>query len=364
MKRKTKQVLKTLVLSALGIGAVIGAASGINALVEKNDTDLKTIYPVFEIGGLNETDGKYEKSDSTLYTKAAFECQGLEIKVDFDNYIKYQIFYYEDDGDFISATNVAEGNNKIEVPGLATHARIELTPNWAEMGEDYEEEENQIVKWYETTKYSSQIDIKVSKEQKMDMNSYLDAVIGKGRVNSFEYNELGKGLYTTSGTFDNSNENGIWYCSTKELLRFTKQADIIIVAVGTNDYYANRPLGDKYSKKTTSIYGALHTGMEYLTTFYPDSLIIYMTPYKCYRENKLYSENNNQGYNLEDVANAIKYKANQFNIPVIDLFNKSGFEDIMFDSELTDGLHPTQEFTLDVTIPMVSDFIKNNYTQA
>lgn len=205
MKRKTKQVLKTLVLSALGIGAVVGAASGINALVEKNDTELKTIYPVFEVGGLNETDGKYELSETTLYTKDAFECQGLEIKLDFDNTIKYQVFFYESDGDFISSTTIFDGNAKMEVPTLGTHARIELTPNWAEMGEDYEEEENQIVKWYETTKYASQIEVKVNKEQKAlnipyqgeDKFEYSEKVAFaySGGMSTFYLKDHGEGAY-------------------------------------------------------------------------------------------------------------------------------------------------------------------------
>lgn len=165
MKRKTKQTLKTLALSVLGIGAIVGACAGINAIVEKQDEDLKVIYPVFEVGGLNETDGKYEKSDKTLYTKNAFECQGLEIKLAFDNYIDYQVFFYEDDGDFISCTEVFSDNQDLVVPFSATHARIELTPIWAEMGEDYDTKNEQIVKWYETAKYSSQLEVKVNKEQ-------------------------------------------------------------------------------------------------------------------------------------------------------------------------------------------------------
>ena len=173
MKRKTKQTLKTILLSALGIGAIVGVASGINTLVEKKDEDLKVIHPVFEIGGLNEADGKYEKSDKTLYTKTAFECQGLEIKLDFDNTIKYQVFFYESDGDYLSSTEVFDGNKDIDVPLLATHARLELTPKWDEMGENYDTEKEQVVKWYETIKYSSQLEIKVNKEQEWELPNLM-----------------------------------------------------------------------------------------------------------------------------------------------------------------------------------------------
>lgn len=179
MKRKTKQTLKTILLGALGIGAIVGVASGVNSLVGKDDTDLKTIHPTFEVGGLRTEDGKYEKSDKTLYTKNAFECQGLQIKLAFDNYIDYQVFFYENDGDFLSASEVISGNEEIEVPLLATHARLELTPNWAEMGEDYDTEKEQIVKWYEVTKYSSQIKIKVNKEQDVSTPDLMSSAVTK-----------------------------------------------------------------------------------------------------------------------------------------------------------------------------------------
>lgn len=165
MKRKTKQTLKTLALSVLGIGALVGVASGINALAEKQDTELKTIIPIFEVGGLKDADGKYEETKGSIYTKDAFECQGLEIALDFDNTIDYQVFYYESDGDFVSASGVISGNEKLVVPYNATHARIEVTPNWDEMGEDYADEEKQVIKWYDVLKYSSQLEIKVDKEQ-------------------------------------------------------------------------------------------------------------------------------------------------------------------------------------------------------
>ena len=104
---------------------------------------LKTIIPIFVFGGLKTEDGKYEETDGSIYTKQAFECQGLEIELDFDNTIKYQVFYYEDDGDFISSTDVLLGNQELSVPFMATHARLEITPNWAEMGEDYKDTKNQ-----------------------------------------------------------------------------------------------------------------------------------------------------------------------------------------------------------------------------
>lgn len=164
MKRKTKQTLKMVALGVVGLGAVVGAVSVLGNLRSEDD-GLKTIHPTFEVGGLKETDGKFEETSKSIYTKNAFECQGLEIELDFDNTIDYQVFYYESDGDFIEASGVINGNQDLEVPLMATHARLEITPNWAKMGEDYKDTKNQEIKWYEVAKYSTQLDIKVNENQ-------------------------------------------------------------------------------------------------------------------------------------------------------------------------------------------------------
>lgn len=212
MKHKTKKTLKTILLGALGIGAIVGVASGINTLVEKNDTELKTIHPIFAVGGLNETDGKYELSNDTLYTKDAFECNGLQVTLAFDNYIDYQVFFYESDGDFISATELISGNEAIVVPSLATHARIELTPNWDEMGDDYANAKNQVVKWYETTKYSSQIEIKVNKIgllESIEQGQVRTTLLGQGNYSfskGFTADTSKPGYFFTIGNVSKYNE--------------------------------------------------------------------------------------------------------------------------------------------------------------
>lgn len=163
MKYKTKKTLKTLALSVLGIGAIVGVCSGINTLGEKKDTDLKTIHPVFAVGGLNEL-GEFEDVNDSIYTINAFECTGLKIELDFQHKIGYKVFYYEEDGDFISSTDLIVNKQDLEVPLLATHARLEITPTWSKMDKEYSKIENQKIEWYEVIKYSSQLDVKVDKD--------------------------------------------------------------------------------------------------------------------------------------------------------------------------------------------------------
>ena len=166
MKYKTKKTLKTILLSVLGVGAIVGAASGINTLVEKQNEDLKTIYPLFSIGTLNGN-GEYVEADDTLYTKTAFECQGLKITLDFDNTIDYQIFYYDSEGEFLNSSGLITGNsNKFaSVPDMATHARLTIIPDWDKMGGDYEFSKNQVIKYTDIVKYTSQIKVEVNKTQ-------------------------------------------------------------------------------------------------------------------------------------------------------------------------------------------------------
>ena len=202
MKRKTKQTLKMVALGVVGLGAI----AGVGTLIGRNaDEELKTIHPTFEVGGLNDTDGKYEESKKTIYTKDAFECQGLEFALDFDNNIKYQVFYYESDGDYISATEVLEGNQDLQVPLSATHARMEITPIW----KSDVKEKDQEIKWYQVAKYSTQLDIKVNDEQ----IAYEELVGSFANMENLNISFFGKGIYNGTQkilTKDDAQTN-CWY---------------------------------------------------------------------------------------------------------------------------------------------------------
>ena len=155
--RKTiSQALSVVLLCALGFTAIFG----VSALSNKLKEETQVIHPTFEVGGIG-ADGKGNRADDTIYTKEAFECAGLEVKLDFDAQIEYSIFYYTEMDELV---NTDEGNTeskKFVVPLDATHARIVVTPIW-----DKEvEEEDRVCHWYDVTKYSSQLEIKVLKEQ-------------------------------------------------------------------------------------------------------------------------------------------------------------------------------------------------------
>ena len=149
-------------------------------------------------------------------------------------------------------------------------------------------------------------------------------------------------------------------CMTNLITSYNLKTDIIGVLGGVNDFNRSLPLGDIDDRDKSTIYGALHVSMSYLTEYYNDAFVFYMTPYKEYFHGVLWSDINSQGYNLEDVANAIKEVASIYNIPVLDLFTEGGFENVMYDDDC-DGIHPNQKFITNEMAPFIANFIKENY---
>lgn len=172
MKRKTKKIIKNTLLGVLCLGIVGGAAAGGKALYDYSKEDLKTIHPTFHVGGL-DTKGEYVDSDQSLYSNA-FECKGLEIKLDFDNDIKYNLYFYESDGDFVTNLldqeddfSFSDADLRVNEISKITHARILIIPQWTnvEIPDDKTEEDVKVVKWTNISSFVKQLEIKVSKNQ-------------------------------------------------------------------------------------------------------------------------------------------------------------------------------------------------------
>ena len=87
MRRNKK--LKKIGAIALCVCLMAGVFGGAMALFNRNNDELKLNY---DIGGLTD-DGAYVESDKTLYTKEAFECTDLTVRVEFDSNVKYQLFF-------------------------------------------------------------------------------------------------------------------------------------------------------------------------------------------------------------------------------------------------------------------------------
>lgn len=155
-----------------------------------------------------------------------------------------------------------------------------------------------------------------------------------------------------------SNDKG-YFCMTDKILSNTEKADIISVMLGVNDYNRNLPLGTINDTDNTTIYGSLNLIANHFDTYYEDSFVFFMTPYKERFAGGDSFRINSQGYNLMDVSNAIIEVAALHGYPVLDMFNYGRFE-IEYKAPESDGVHPSQTFVRDYTTPQIVEFIRKN----
>lgn len=140
---------------------------------------------------------------------------------------------------------------------------------------------------------------------------------------------------------------------TSNILGFGGEADIISLLLGVNDFTSKLPLGEPTDRDNTTIYGCLHLISEHFKTLYPDAFIFYMTPFQ-------YKNPDNGIYRLEDVANAVKTVAAEYDIPVLDMYNLGKYE-LEMNVSPNDGVHPSQQHHIDYTAPLICEFLARHY---
>ena len=205
MKYKTKSIIKKVALALAGIVAVSAVGVGVAKLVEYMQDDLKTISPSFDVGNLG-ADGKYVNDESTLYTKEAFQCDGLQIKLDFDNEIDYQIFFYDDLDNFIESTEVLSAAYSETVHD--GYARIVIMPT---------NDEDDKIGLTERLTYPGQMTIKVAKEQNIDyVNAFSKRMVCVDHLSLLRFCE-GRVMINNGNPYFEDNEDN--YVTSKDLLK-------------------------------------------------------------------------------------------------------------------------------------------------
>ncbi len=214
---KNGRIVKTVLAVVLAIATVAGAAALIATVANKKDDGLKKISPTFEVGGLTES-GKYKETKLSLYTKESFGCQGLKITPDFDAKANYQIYYYDEVDNFISASEVYTEGVTAEVPASAIKARLVITPIWEKGTEDKDKELN----IFDALIYGGKITIKVADKQ---YETAIEKIEGSGNLvvsleNAYVYQGYVKSDTSPSFWSNAINVNGI---------------DKVVVCVDTTD---------------------------------------------------------------------------------------------------------------------------------
>ena len=83
MKYRRKKTFSKIMSTILICFVAFGAVMAVTHLVNKPDDGRKIIRPVFAVGGLDD-EGVYMDTDKTIYSKNAFECDELQVKLDFE----------------------------------------------------------------------------------------------------------------------------------------------------------------------------------------------------------------------------------------------------------------------------------------
>lgn len=137
--------------------------------------------------------------------------------------------------------------------------------------------------------------------------------------------------------------------------------DIISIQGGINDCRLDVELGTIDSFDETTFMGAYNSLIKKIKEKYSDAFIFLMSMPKTYNSKTLdmYVHGNALGYDYLDYANAIYQIAEKWNLPVLDLYIDSFYED----TELTDGVHPSQTYITEIFAPMVAEFIEVNYKE-
>lgn len=129
-----------------------------------------------------------------------------------------------------------------------------------------------------------------------------------------------------------------------------KDADVIVVFGGTNDYgHGEASLGKFEDRDKNTFCGAMHLLCQRLINRYPEAQIVFMTPLPRYTASDENPYVNDIGKRrvafLKTYVDIIRRVAEFYSLPVLDLFRVSGIQPYIQaqkDLFVPDGLHPNK----------------------
>lgn len=167
---------------------------------------------------------------------------------------------------------------------------------------------------------------------------------------------LGLSSYENHGISGSSVSSGGWEPMCERYQHMNKHADIIFFMGGRNDFSSvENEFGDINTSvdDTHTFYGALKHIAEGLIQYYPDRLIIFLTP--PHGSSNIVPEhlpNRTTGKVYSDYVQAVREVASLYSFPCCDLWNTAGIQPLLevhknmyFTGEngIPDGLHPNQK---------------------
>ncbi|MBC9701409.1 MAG: SGNH/GDSL hydrolase family protein [Leuconostoc sp.] len=158
---------------------------------------------------------------------------------------------------------------------------------------------------------------------------YVNLIATRNKMTAYNYG------YNGSSITRNPAMNG--YQFTKRYLPMPDDADIVTVFGGTNDFGNNLPIGIWGDTTDDTLYGAVKILIEGLMVKYPTKRIGFILPLPRVG-------NIGQTGGLKDYVAVIHEVCKRYSMPVLDLYNESGFAPDFTPNKnalMYDGLHPT-----------------------
>lgn len=140
--------------------------------------------------------------------------------------------------------------------------------------------------------------------------------------------------------------------------------DLVIIFGGVNDYIQNIPMGESDGDITTNFKPAVNHFFEYLMNTFAEARICVLSPL---RTNATWT--NSVGEYVQAYAEYIQEVAKSYCLPVLNLTDESGFCPyvtafrekwtlIPEGYDVTDGVHPTEEYGEKYLAPMIKGFLE------
>lgn len=127
MRKISKSKFAIVVTFLLALACLAGVI-GLAVKLDRQTTTTTLGGEAYSIGMIDET-GAYKESTASIYTRKGISVEGLKCELQDEAKIKYQLFYYDKDGKFVSASSVFESDfDGSSVPEKAELVKIVITP--------------------------------------------------------------------------------------------------------------------------------------------------------------------------------------------------------------------------------------------
>lgn len=152
-KHKKGDKIKWVITFLVGIGLITSVAA-LTVKLNRQTTTTTIGGEAYSIGAIG-SDGLYFENDTSIYLRKAITTKGLKCELAEDAKIKYQLFYYDKDGKFISSSaEMTTDFDGVGIPDAAESVKIVITPTADEDGK---------VSLVEVLAYASQLTVTVNR---------------------------------------------------------------------------------------------------------------------------------------------------------------------------------------------------------